>query len=330
MAHGRAACLRLRRTWDVYAQIVVSASVGPGAVHAIASALGRGDDAVAVFTSLGGVETAGTAQQVWELSWLVRRSPRLTAAFDEGTADLLDRLDAASEPDAAGFAAGFRSLLAEYGHRGPNEWDLASDTWLTRPAIALGMIDRIRLQDDEQSPAERAAAGAALRERTTAELAALVSGDEATLATLSAAIRPGQQFYRTREAGKDAAVRVMLEAKLPFFELGRHLQERGVVAQAAHVFQLLDSELDELLAQPDGWSAVLAERAAVRAARGAGAAVHRLARPSGAADRHVAPARPGARRCPACRGGRRAHRERRVPGGGQRSGPRRLRRLGSG
>ncbi len=262
VAHGRAACLRLRRTWDVYAQIVVSASVGPGAVHAIASALGRGDDAVAVFTSLGGVETAGTARQVWELSRLVRRSPGLTAAFDEGTADLLDRLDAASEPDAARFAVGFRSLLAEYGHRGPNEWDLASDTWLTRPGIALGMIDLIRLQDDEQSPAERAAAGATLRERTTAELAALVSGDEATLATLSAAIRSGQLFYRTREAGKDAAVRVMLEAKLPFFELGRRLQERGVVGQAAHVFQLVDSELDELLAQPDGWSAVLAERAA--------------------------------------------------------------------
>ncbi len=46
-----------------------------------------------------------------------------------------------------------------------------------------------------------------------------MAGDPDTLATLQSAIASGQLFYRTREGGKDAAVRVMLEAKLPFFEL---------------------------------------------------------------------------------------------------------------
>lgn len=262
VAYGRVACRRLRETWDVYAQVVISASIGPGAVAAIAGSLGRADDAVAVFTSLGGVETAGTARRVWELSRLVRRSAVLTALFDDGATGLLDRLTDSSEPDVAAFLTAFQDLLAEYGHRGPNEWDLASDTWLTRPAIALGMIDRIRLQEDSQSPTERALAGAALRERVTAELEGLVAGDDATLETLRAAIRSGQLFYRAREAGKDAAVRVMLEAKLPFFELGRRMASRGTLADERHVFQLLDSELDELLADGAGWSARLAERAA--------------------------------------------------------------------
>lgn len=261
VAHGREACSRLRETWDVYAQIVVSASVGPGAVAAIAGAFGRADDAVAVFTSLGGVETAATAAQVWELSRLLRRSPALTAAFDEGVEGLLDRLDGSTEPEVTAFAEGFRALLADYGHHGPNEWDLASDTWLTKPAIALGMIDRIRLQDDEHSPTERASGGVALRERITSELEAAAAVDPATQETLRAAIRSGQLFYRTREGGKDAAVRVMLEAKLPFFELGRRMAERGALADEGHVFQLLDSELDAFVADSAGWSRRLAKRA---------------------------------------------------------------------
>lgn len=262
VAHGRAACHRLRETWDVYAQVVISASIGPGVVQAIASAVGRADDAVAVFTSLGGVETAGTAQVVWELSRLVRRSDSLMAAFDDGTADLLVRLRQASGSDAAAFLEAFQALLAEYGHRGPNEWDLASDTWLTRPTLALSMIDRIRLQDDEQSPGHRAGAGAVLREKVTSELEAVVADNPDTLATLRGAIRSGQLFYRKREAGKDAAVRVMLEAKLPFFELGRRMVERKILAEDRHVFQLLDSELDAFLADPGRWSEVLTDRAA--------------------------------------------------------------------
>ena len=260
VAHGREACLRLRETWDVYAQIVVSASIGPGVVAAIAGALGRADDAVAVFTSLGGVETADTVAQVWELSRLVRRSDALTAAFDEGVGGLLRRLDGSADPGVDAFTRGFQALLTEYGHRGPNEWDLASDTWLTRPAIALGMIDRIRLQDDEHAPSERASAGVALRKRITSELEA-AAVDPTTRATLRSAIGSGQLFYRTREGGKDAAVRVMLEAKLPFFELGRRMAERGALAEERHVFQLLDSELDAFVADSAGWSDRLAQRA---------------------------------------------------------------------
>lgn len=261
VAHGREACLRLRETWDVYAQIVVSASVGPGVVAAIAGAFGRADDAVAVFTSLGGVETAGTAAQVWELSRLVRRSAALTSAFDEGVDGLLDRLDGSADPEVDAFTRGFQALLTEYGHRGPNEWDLASDTWLTRPSIALGMIDRIRLQDDEHAPSERASTGVTLRERITSELEAAAAADPTTLATLRSAIGSGQLFYRTREGGKDAAVRVMLEAKLPFFELGRRMAERGALADERHVFQLLDSELDAFVTDTARWSERLAQRA---------------------------------------------------------------------
>ncbi len=66
----------------------------PGSWSAPRSALGSvrpspapsaaADDAVAVFTSLGGVETAGTAAQVWELSRLVRSLRCADGCFRRG------------------------------------------------------------------------------------------------------------------------------------------------------------------------------------------------------------------------------------------------------
>jgi phosphohistidine swiveling domain-containing protein len=259
--YGRRANLRLRETWDVYAQVVVSASIGPGVVHALASTVGRGDDAVAVFTALGGVETATTSHRVWELSRQVRRSSELTEAFDAGTDGLLERLAKLPSGETAGFLNDLQTLLVEHGHRGPNEWDLMSDTWFTKPALALAVIERVRLQRDEADPLDRSTAGAALRQRVTAELKELLAEDPETAATLEAAIRSGQLFYRKREAGKDAAVRVMLEAKLPFFELGRRMTERGVLDHPKHVFQLLESELDHFVQGPERWREVLSGRA---------------------------------------------------------------------
>ena len=69
-------------------------------------------------------------------------------------------------------------------------------------------------------------------------------------------------FYQCREAVKDASVRVMLETKLPFHELGRRLTERGVIADPKHLFLLLDRELDDTLANPAGWREKLVARAA--------------------------------------------------------------------
>jgi hypothetical protein len=72
----------------------------------------------------------------------------------------------------------------------------------------------------------------------------------------------GAVFYQCREAVKDASVRVMLETKLPFHELGRRLTERGVIADPKHLFLLLDRELDDTLANPAGWREKLVARAA--------------------------------------------------------------------
>lgn len=260
VAHGRAANHRLRLTWDVYARVVIAASVGPGVAQALASAMGRPEQALALFTSLGGVATASTSYEVWRLSRLVRRSTAVTAAFDGGVPGLMDRLRATGAADGERFAEAFDGLLADHGHRGPNEWDLMSDTWLTRPELALSMIDQVRHQSDDRAPQARSGDGTALRESATAELLELSAGDPQAHGTLTMAIHSGQLFYRLREAGKDAAVRVMLEAKLPFHELGRRWTASGALAEPGDVFMLLESELDDAVADPMAWRSRLADR----------------------------------------------------------------------
>lgn len=261
VAHGLSFAAIIRETWDVYCYVVIGASIGPGAVQAVCEGLGRGDAVSGLFGALGGVESASSSTALWALSRIVRDTPELTAAFDAGTAGVLDRIGDLPADVSAPFFEALAVVTDDFGHRGPHEWDLASPTWSSDPQIALGMVERIRLQDADGNPRVRAAIAAKEREALTAELLQLTEGDATAHDTLAAGLRSGQAFYRLREAGKDAAVRVMNEARQPFRELGRRLAERGDIERAQDIFLVLDTELPVLLADPAPWRARLAERA---------------------------------------------------------------------
>lgn len=256
--YGRASARWQRYGWDNYAQVVIGATVGPGIVQGVADAVGRPELAIRIFAALGDVASAGLPERVWDLSRLVRGSSTLTAAFDAGVDGLGERL--VVEPEAAEFNEAFIALLEEFGHRGVNEWEISAETWLINPQLAYRMIDRVRRQDDDASPAVRAAEAAITREAAVAELTAAVAGDEQSAAMLAAGIASGQASYRYREAGKNATVMLMQEPKLAFRELGKRMHQRGQLADPLHVFQLLESELDAFLARPSAFTDTLAER----------------------------------------------------------------------
>ncbi|CAB4883798.1 MAG: hypothetical protein F2793_07870 [Actinobacteria bacterium] len=256
--YGRAMAKRQNRTWDVYAQVVVGATVGPAIVQGVADAVGKPELGITIFAALGEVASAGVPERIWALSRTVNASTELVAAFDQGVDGLRDRL--AALPAAAEFNAAFSALLTEFGHRGVNEWELSADTWLINPTLAYDMIDRVRRQDDSMAPSLRSAEAMANRIAAEAELTALVAGDEATAGMLAAGINSGQASYRMREAGKNAAVKLFHEPKLAFRELGRRMHERGAIADPMDIFMLLDSELDGFLADQSGWAATLSQR----------------------------------------------------------------------
>lgn len=256
--YGRTSSRWQRPGWDAYAQVVIGATVGPQIVQGIADAAGKPELAIQIFGALGDVASAGMPERVWDLSRLVRDSAELTTEFDAGVEGLHHRLAAGSA--AAQFNAAFAGLLADFGHRGVNEWEISADTWLINPTLAYQMIDRVRRQEDAMSPAIRAAEAATRREAAVAELTALVAGDEATAGLLAAGISSGQAAYRMREGGKNASVMLMQEPKLAFRELGRRMAERGHLADPMHVFQLLESELDGFVLDPASFTDTLASR----------------------------------------------------------------------
>ena len=100
VSYGRTANFRLRPTWDIYTVITLGATVGPGVVAAVAGGLGRPDAGLTVFTGIGGIESAGTAARMWDLSRQARDSSVVGAELDAGLDGLLDRLRRSGDAEA--------------------------------------------------------------------------------------------------------------------------------------------------------------------------------------------------------------------------------------
>src|SRR5438270_6108043 len=79
-----------------------------------------------LLAGIGAVESAAPSFAMWELSRLPEGSPE--------------------------FDAGFAGFLDEYGCRGPNEWEGSSETWGTKPELALAAIACMRHATDDNSP----------------------------------------------------------------------------------------------------------------------------------------------------------------------------------
>ena len=62
---------------------------------------------------------------------------------------------ASNDGDAEQFLTEWAEFIFEYGSRGPNEYEIIADSWETKPEIALALLDRIRLQHDDENPSDR-------------------------------------------------------------------------------------------------------------------------------------------------------------------------------
>lgn len=253
----------LRRTWDVYLQVIITATVAPGVVHGLANTVGLAEEAVSVFSAVGDVVSARVNEELWTLSRLVRSSPVLTKLFDDrtGYAALRDRA-AGGDREVAGFCGVLAGFLAHHGHRGPFEYELASPTWSSDPGIVIRLVEQLRHQHDGHSPARRIGEGAGTRSASVRRLLdALGVGSEAA-STAETAIASGRLHYRMREAVKDALIRVNDEIRRPLHELARRAHGNGALDTSSDLFGLRESELDDFLRDPASWRAILAERAA--------------------------------------------------------------------
>ncbi len=243
-----------------------SSGIAPGILAAIGQAIGDDSIPMKLLAGIGEVDSAEPSYAMWELSRLVRNSAELTALFDAGVSGLVGRLEALAQGgsvDASAFFAAGVEFLAKYGSRGPNEWEISAHTWGTDPEIALAAIDRIRFQTDAESPRARNAAKVAERQALIDDVRAklAVIGNDELTGTFEAGLMAGSQMS-FRERTKTNIIRAVHEGRLAFRELGRRHAEAGNLADAEHIFMLLDAELESFVANPASMKTTLADRAA--------------------------------------------------------------------
>ena len=250
----------LRKLFDSHTPPSSDSAIAPGILGAVCAALGEPETAMKLLAGIGDVDSAEPSYRMWEISRKVRASSVVTAEFDKGVHGLLERLGASASVDASRFLADFDAFLLDFGSRGPNEWEISSDSWETRPEIALSAIDRIRLQSDDESPRIRQKRKSDERERLTAEMRAKVKplGDELAGQFEGAIVASSQMAIRERT--KTNIIRAVNEVRVAVRELGRRHAAAGNLADARHVFMLLDAELEGFVADPAVMKSTLAER----------------------------------------------------------------------
>lgn len=224
--------------------------------------LGDAEIAVRLISGLGNVDSAAPSVALWSLGRQVAASPELTAEFDAGVAGLWQRIQDMDSAVVGPFVEEFRQFIAEFGSRGPNEWDTAFDTWETAPEMALAFVDRMRFTDASHAPM-------AQRDRLAAERNALEAD------VIQRVKRPLRRVFRrvlastrlhmqSRERTKTTVVRAIHGARLQAQELDRRLVERSG-GERGDLWFLIEEELDAYVADPASFANTIAERRAMHA-----------------------------------------------------------------
>jgi pyruvate,water dikinase len=259
IARARSMVPLVQQTFENAMRVSTMASLGPGALGAICEGLGDPSLSIRLLAGIE-VDSAAPSHSMWELGRTAAGSAMLSAAFEAGPDEVLDRLRSSGSPEAADFLTRFEAFLFEHGARAQNEYDLCATSWEIKPRIALAAIDLMRRSDESQAPALRHAASVAERDRIAAEIRERIAGDAETAGLFEAALGSARLFLAGRERAKTNVVTIINEMRVALREYGRRLVERGVLDEVAQVFMVDDDELNVLRHHPDLMVGTIKER----------------------------------------------------------------------
>ncbi len=251
----------LIETYNTHCVAASSSGIAPGLLGAVSEAIADPTIPMRCLTGLGDVDSAAPSYFLWDLSRTVNDSEELTDAFDAGINGLLERLVTSDSEDAKGFLSTWGDFIFEYGCRGPNEYEIFSDTWETRPTIALALLDRIRLQADDENPAGRHQRIVESRVSTLAEVREKLAelGNDELSGTFEASLNAGNIMV-FQERTKTNYIRVVNEIRVVFEELGNQAVSDGDLDNQKHIYMLTDDELETYVADRAAMRATLEGR----------------------------------------------------------------------
>jgi phosphohistidine swiveling domain-containing protein len=180
--------------------------------------------------------SAGLMRGTYDLGGRAGADPAIAAMLRESDAVGALSYLRANHPE---FTARLDTVIAEYGHRGPNETELSSPVFADTPARLLDVVAKL----------------AGTPERAVTPMPSMRP-------ELRLLARLGAGFQRSRERARDAAIRYTHNYRLIARELGSRLAVRGVIEEPGDVFYLVR---DELTHPPADSRARIARRKAERA-----------------------------------------------------------------
>jgi len=189
-----------------------------------------------LLAGIGEVESAAPSFAMWELSRMAEGS----SEFDDGFARFLD----------------------DHGHRGPNEWEGSSETWGTKPELALAAIACMRNATDAGSPRAQQDRLIVEREQAVAEARARLG--RATRFQFDKALRASTVLSQGRERSKTTIVKAIHGIRMVERELARRARERGGPENLADMWLVTESELRGYVESPGEYTGVIDERRAQR------------------------------------------------------------------
>lgn len=216
----------------------------------------KGHQLVSLLGGIGDVESAAPSAAMWPLAKSANALPAIAAAFDEGVSGLMTRLS--GEASAAGWLAEFQAFIAEFGSRGPNEWDLGSDPWEIRPELALAAIDRMRAAGDDHDPAAQTARLAKERRDAIEDVRGALNPIDRRL--FDKALRATTILSQGRERSKTTIIRAIHTVRMAHRALALRAVERGGPHDPVDSAMLTVTEFEQFLADPAGQLELIAQR----------------------------------------------------------------------
>jgi rifampicin phosphotransferase len=236
--------------------------VGRGAIEQMLQRGTKGDPTLLVnrlTAGLGTIESAQPARRLWQLGRLVAADEVLTALFERGLDAVVQSIRTTPVDSMhAGFTDRFASFLRDYGHRGPDEYELAAPSWALDPRIALALVDRLRFAPPERDPDVVAVRLAADRVVALREALALVPRPMRPV--FRRALHATEVGAAARERAKDALVRELGAMKGVLHELARRARDRGGPTDLRDAFLVTIDELAAFLDRPAEFADMIAER----------------------------------------------------------------------
>ncbi|MEN6428464.1 MAG: PEP/pyruvate-binding domain-containing protein [Phycisphaerales bacterium] len=194
-------------------------------------------------TAQGGITDTEAGLDLWRLASLAHEDKETQAALlgDDAWDAIRPRL--ARTDHGRQLLAAWDRFMVTHGQHCHNELELFSPRWAETPEYILDLVRDYLRSIDRANPLERQRQRIEERERLTASCRRKLR-NPIKRRLFDWSLRGAQKLARDRENWKSEVVRFLAGARRLLLELGRRLQQQGILADRDDIFFLESSEIE--------------------------------------------------------------------------------------